>query len=127
APCVLTLHNVGYQGWFPTALVERSGLLALGELAESGGTVVNFLREGIRAADHVTTVSPSYAREIQTPAFGMGLEDLLAARADVLTGILNGVDYETWAPESDPHLPEPFSAGDLAPKGRLKQTLCAAL
>lgn len=127
APCILTLHNVGYQGWFPPGLVERSTLLRLDELVETGGTVVNFLREGIRAADYLTTVSPTYAHEIQTPAFGMGLEDLLAARAGVLTGILNGVDYETWSPESDPHLPEPFGAHDLAPKARLKQTLCAAL
>src|SRR5690606_14113795 len=72
APCILTLHNVGYQGWFSPALVERSPLLRLDELAETGGTVVNFLREGIRAADYLTTVSPTYAHEIQTAAFGMG-------------------------------------------------------
>ncbi len=126
-PCVLTLHNVGYQGWFAPDVVERSGVLGLDALAETAGPVVNYLREGVRAADYLTTVSPTYAREIQTPAFGMGLEDLLAARSATLAGILNGVDYDAWAPETDRHLPEPFGADNLAPKARLKQTLCATL
>lgn len=126
-PCLLTLHNVGYQGVFGVDVLERSGLVHRHELAEAGGGTVNFLREGIRAADALSTVSPTYAREIRTSAYGMGLEDLLAARGDDLVGILNGVDYDTWSPEHDPYLPERYSRDDLLPKRRIKESLRASL
>ncbi|HEY8519881.1 MAG TPA: glycogen synthase [Gammaproteobacteria bacterium] len=125
--CLLTLHNVGYQGIFGVEVLERSGLVHRDELAEAHGDTVNFLREGIRAADALSTVSPTYASEIRTSAYGMGLEDLLAARGEDLVGILNGVDYDTWSPERDPYLPERYSAADPRPKRRIKDSLRAEL
>jgi starch synthase len=84
---------------------------------------VNFLRAGVRTADRVTTVSPTYAEEIKGPDLGMGLDDVLRERAGELVGILNGVDYGVWSPESDPFLPFHYDAADLAPKRRIKAAL----
>jgi starch synthase len=95
-PTVLTLHNIGYQGVFPATALTRHGCLDVLELLppESvAGQTFNFLRAGIATATAITTVSPTYAREIQTAEYGMGLETLIASRRDALTGILNGVDY----------------------------------
>ena len=129
-PSVLTLHNVGYQGVFPDTVLREHGFAELEGLlpadARSGGTV-NFLRAGIRTADRVTTVSPTYATEIRRPEFGMGLEDALAARGADLVGILNGVDYGVWSPASDPFLAERYDARDLAPKRRIKSRLIERL
>ena len=104
---MLTLHNVGYQGVFADAILEAQGFAALEQVlpadARAGGGT-NFLRAGLRAADKVTTVSPTYAEEIRRPEFGMGLEDVLRARGGDLVGILNGVDYGVWSPEQDPFL-----------------------
>jgi starch synthase len=72
-------------------------------------------------------VSPTYAGEICTPELGMGLDDVLRARGEPVTGILNGVDYSTWDPATDRHLPHPFSAGDLAGKARMRAALCERL
>jgi len=130
ARSVLTLHNVGYQGVFSDATLDEHGFAALEQVlpADSragGGT--NFLRAGVRAADRVTTVSPTYAEEIRRPEFGMGLEDVLRARGSHLVGILNGVDYSVWSPDHDPYLPQRYDATDLAPKRRLKELLLARL
>lgn len=129
-PTVLTVHNIGYQGVFADTVLAANGYADLLDVIDpralAGGTV-NFLRAGIGAATAITTVSPTYAKEIRTPAYGMGLEDLLSARQNDLTGILNGVDYETWSPESDPFLPEQYDASDLTPKYELKAALCARL
>jgi len=127
---VLTLHNVGYQGVFSDVILEEHGFAALEQVlpADSrlgGGT--NFLRAGVRAADRVTTVSPTYAEEIRRPEFGMGLEDVLQARGPDLVGILNGVDYRVWSPDHDPFLPHRYDATDLAPKRRLKARLVERL
>ena len=84
---------------------------------------VNFLKAGLTQAQAITTVSPTYAREILTPEYGCGLEGLLLKRYNDLTGILNGVDPEEWNPESDPALPARFSAGDTAGKARCKAAL----
>ena len=126
SPSVLTLHNVGYQGVFADEILPQHGFEALEQVlpADSrvgGGT--NFLRAGVRAADRVTTVSPTYAEEIRRPEFGMGLEDVLQARGRDLVGILNGVDYSVWSPDHDPFLPHRYDATDLAPKRRLKELL----
>jgi starch synthase len=127
---VLTLHNIGYQGVFGDAVLvggtyhELAG--ALTPDAHAGG-IVNFLRAGARAADALTTVSPTYAEEIRTPAYGMGLEDLLTARGDDLTGILNGVDYDTWGPSTDPFIEHHYDAHDVAPKYAVKGGLCGDL
>ncbi|HLF09700.1 MAG TPA: glycogen synthase [Gammaproteobacteria bacterium] len=130
APTVLTLHNIGYQGVFPTSVLAEHGYADLLGVIDAGalvGGVVNFLRAGIGNATAITTVSPTYAKEICTPEHGMGLEDLLAARRNDLTGILNGVDYATWSPDRDPLLPEHYDARDLRPKHALKTALCARL
>jgi starch synthase len=127
---VLTLHNVGYQGVFAAHVLDDYGRPelrgAIASDAQAGGDV-NFLRAGLHAADIVTTVSPTYAREIRTPAFGMGLDDLLRIRGDGLVGILNGVDYAVWDPLVDPFIDEHYDAKDLAPKLRLKSSLTRRL
>jgi starch synthase len=130
APCVLTLHNVGYQGIFADGVLDEPGFAALEPLLradapEGGGT--NFLRAGVRAADRVTTVSPTYADEIRRPELGMGLEDLLAERGREFIGILNGVDHGVWSPDRDPFLPHHYDATELAPKRRIKKLLIERL
>jgi starch synthase len=129
-PTVLTLHNIGYQGVFDAQVLGASRHPRLAETisadARANGSV-NFLRAGLRSATALTTVSPTYAREIRTPAFGMGLETILEERHAALTGILNGVDYETWSPASDPLLDVHYDAEDVAPKAKIKDALCADL
>jgi starch synthase len=121
---LMSIHNIAYQGMFgatelaDTGLGEATKLLDASELAAGR---VNPLREGIAHSDHVSTVSPTYALEIQTPAYGYGLESLLQSRAGALSGILNGVDYEEWNPETDRFLPRHFNAQTLATKQGLKQ------
>ena len=95
---VLTIHNLAYQGWFPRADCP--------ELALDGAEGIHFLAEGIRTADLVTTVSPRYAEEIQTPEFGCGLDETLGRLG--VHGILNGIGSE-WNPASDPLIPHPFA------------------
>jgi starch synthase len=85
------------------------------------------LLHGILYADGISTVSPTYAREIQTEQHGAGLDGTLRARSSTVVGILNGVDYEEWSPERDRHIAHPYSADDLAGKERNKQELLAAL
>ncbi len=126
---VLTLHNIGYQGWFDPELVADLGLAACRErLAGAPGTPgsPSFLATGIAHADVLTTVSPTHAREVLTPEFGHGLEAALRARAGVLHGILNGVDYGEWDPARDPHLPARYSAGEPAGKRACRDSLVAA-
>ena len=84
---------------------------------------ISYIKGGIAFADALNTVSPTYAREIQTPEYGFGLDGALRARADVLSGILNGVDYGEWNPETDPLIPARYSAADLAGKRVCKQRL----
>ncbi len=126
APSVLTLHNAGYQGIFADATVREHGFAALEPVlpadARVGGST-NFLRAGVRAADRITTVSPTYAEEIRRPELGMGLDDALRARGSDLVGILNGVDYRVWSPDHDPFLPQHYDARDLTSKRRIKQAL----
>ncbi len=125
--CVLTIHNLGYQGNFPPSVL---GDLGLGRaLFHPGGLEflgrVSFLKAGIVWSDAITTVSPTYAREIQTPEHGFGLDPLL--RSNRLTGILNGVDYGEWNPETDPHLVSRYSRLDLAGKRASKLALLQEL
>ncbi|HEY7335704.1 MAG TPA: glycogen synthase GlgA [Bryobacteraceae bacterium] len=122
---VLTVHNLGYQGLFPpTALTDLSLDRALFNSAgfEFHGSV-SFLKAGIVWADALTTVSPTYAREIQTPEFGFGLDILLRSSAPKLTGILNGADYSEWSPVSDWRLAARYSAADLSNKRACKMAL----
>jgi starch synthase len=113
---VLTIHNIAYQGNFPAGLMDALGIPP--EAFDINGVEfhgqISFLKAGIFYADHVTTVSPTYAREITTETMGAGLHGLMQwrdARGE-LSGIVNGID-ETWDPGSDPHLTHHFAAEDL--------------
>jgi len=122
---VMTLHNVGYQGLFPGVQFENLGLPP--SLFTPAGLeyygMVNLLKGGIVFADYVTTVSPTYAREILTPEFGFGLEGVLRNRVDQLLGILNGIDIDRWNPETDSYLSANFSVTDRSGKRVCKQAL----
>ena len=125
---VLSIHNLGYQGVFPYSLAGDLGsVAALLDAGEAAAGRINFLREGIVHADIVSTVSPTYAREICTPELGMGLDGALRARGEAIVGILNGVDTDTWDPRRDKYLPFPYSAGDMTGKARMREALCERL
>lgn len=120
---VLTLHNLGYQGWFPARWIDELGLgkwKHLFDATDLDHGVINFLRCGLMYADAITTVSPTYAREIQSQEHGQGLEGILAARSGRLVGILNGVDTDQWHPENDAYIPHRYSATRLAGKRKNK-------
>ncbi|HJU20400.1 MAG TPA: glycogen synthase GlgA [Stellaceae bacterium] len=125
-PSVLTIHNLAYAGAFPAAAFADLALppdfFAVDGVEFYGQ--VSFLKAGLYYSDRLTTVSPTYASEIQTPAFGCGFDGLLRTRAAVLSGILNGVDREIWDPLHDPVLPQPYGSEDIEPgKGRAKAAL----
>jgi starch synthase len=125
-PTALTLHNIGYQGVFADdvlATYDLEEVRAVTAPDAFAGDTINFLRAGLRAADVVTTVSPTYAVEVRTPAFGMGLEDVLNERAGEVVGILNGVEYDVWSPNSDPFIDTHYDATDVSPKYRIKGAL----
>ncbi len=122
---LFTIHNLGYQGLFPKAALADAALDAAlfhPDAMEFFGRV-SYIKGGIALADALSTVSPTYAREIQTPEYGFGLDGALRARSAVLTGILNGVDYREWSPDVDRLLPATYSAEDLAGKRVCKQRL----
>jgi starch synthase len=111
---VMTVHNMVFQGHFSADVFARLDLPphAFYEGLEYYGGV-GYLKAGLAAADAITTVSPTYAHEIRTPAYGAGLDGLLNARADVLTGITNGIDVEAWDPATDPALPQTYDASTV--------------
>lgn len=113
-PCLLTIHNLAYQGLFPHAMAPLLGIPEAGREDLEFYGQMSFLRGGIVHATHVNTVSVSYAAQITLPALGCGLDRLLARRAAAgeLTGILNGIDA-SWDPRTDPHLPAHFGVNDL--------------
>jgi starch synthase len=124
-PAVFTIHNLAYQGLFEADWLPRLDLpwtLMGVDQMEFWGRI-SFLKGGINAADLITTVSPQYALEIQTPAGGSGFDGILRRRAADLVGILNGIDADRWDPSRDPHVPKPFSAGDLSGKRDAKARL----
>jgi starch synthase len=123
---VLAIHNLEVQGRFSRDKLATSGLdevAALASAVESGGEV-NLLRAGIQSADQVVTVSPTYAREVQSPELGHGLHEVLRARAGRLAGILNGVDSATWNPATDRFIARNFSAAsaDVLPAKAICKT-----
>ena len=127
---VLTIHNIGYQGIVGSSALGDLGLGAGSHLLHQDDLArgrINSLKHGIMYADAVTTVSPTYAREIATPQYGMGLEDVVRMRGDSVVGILNGVDYEEWNPQTDPYLPAHYDARNLAGKERVKKSLVEQL
>jgi starch synthase len=115
---VFTIHNIAYQGLFPRHIFARTNLPD--DLDHMDGLEyyeqTNLLKGGILFADRVTTVSPRYAQEIQTPEFGHGLEGVAQTREHDIVGLLNGVDTAVWNPATDPLLPARYSAGNLAGK-----------
>jgi starch synthase len=122
---LFTIHNLAYQGLFDKDVLGRVGLppslFNMNDLEFYGR--VNALKAGILYASAVTTVSPRYSREIQTPEFGCGLDGLLRARAGVLYGILNGVDYKDWDPATDRLIPRTFSPADRTGKKACRDAL----
>ena len=124
-PSVFTIHNLAYQGAFDGDWLPRLDLpwelLTIDELEFWGR--ISLLKGGINRADYITTVSPTYAREIQTPEFGCGFEGILRHRAADLVGILNGIDTTAWDPAHDPFLPAPYDATDVSGKAVSKVAL----
>ena len=121
---VFTIHNLGYQGVIgPAAASEVLGGAGLELLHQDDLRAgrINLLRLGLLYADLLTTVSPTYAREIQTAEYGAGLDDTLRARSGALVGILNGVDYADWDPRNDAYLPRHYGANQLGVKAGLKE------
>jgi starch synthase len=117
-PSVMTVHNLAFQGQFGAGIFGELGLpataMSLDGVEYYGG--VGYLKAGLQAAWAITTVSPTYAQEIRTPEFGMGLDGLINVRAADLHGIVNGIDVDIWNPETDAHLVSPYS--QKLPKGR---------
>jgi len=127
---VFTIHNLAYQGNFAAGWLAPLGLgremLSIDAMEFWGQ--ISLLKGGIVFSDSITTVSPTYAREIQTQEYGFGFDGILAARAADLHGVLNGIDTDRWDPRSDPHLPEPYDEHSLEKKDvarrALLETLC---
>ncbi len=123
---VITVHNIAFQGWAPMALMDVLRLpwhdFHAGVLEYYGG--LSSLKAGLVTADRITTVSPTYATELQRPEYGMGLQGVIAARASVVSGILNGVDTHLWSPETDGDVLN-YSAGAMAGKAAARAALAA--
>lgn len=122
---LMTIHNLAYQGRYGKAALKEVGLpesLWHPHAVEYHGDL-SFLKAGLQMADRLSTVSPTYAREIQTPALGEGLDPLLAHRSGQLSGILNGVDPRVWDPAHDPHIPAHFDLKHPRGKARCKAEL----
>ena len=126
-PTVFTIHNIGYQGLFPPEtlplLMLPWDLFTISKLEFFGK--VNLLKGALVYSDFITTVSRKYSQEIQTSEYGFGLEGVLRNRSGTIAGILNGVDYEQWNPETDPHLAAHYNADSLENKAVCKRDLLA--
>ena len=124
----LTIHNIGYQGLFPPDILPLLmlpwDLFTIAKMEFFGQ--VNFLKGALVFSDFVTTVSKKYSHEIQTTEYGFGLEGVLRSRAATVTGILNGVDYDDWSPQSDKFIAAKYSPQDLSGKKQCKQDLLNA-
>jgi starch synthase len=127
---LLTVHNLNYQGGFSSSVLPDLNLggsehLLHQDFLRQGR--INFLLHGVMYADAISTVSPTYAREIQTPEHGAGMDPFLRARSSSVVGILNGIDYDEWSPDADPLIPHAFHAASLDGKERNKAALLAAM
>jgi starch synthase len=122
---VFTIHNMAYQGLFPASAFYALNLP--GKLWKTDGVefhgMLSFIKGGLAFADRITTVSPTYAKEIQTPEFGYGMEGLLSHRHEDLSGILNGMDLEQWDPASDAHIVQTYTPSSLKLKKLNKTAL----
>jgi starch synthase len=124
-PTVFTVHNLAYQGVFEKSWVPRLGL-RWDDFTMQGFEFfdrLSFMKAGLNCADAITTVSPTYAEEIQRPEYGHGLDGVIRARRERLVGILNGIDHDEWNPAADPLLPAPFDADRLDGKRVSKRAL----
>ena len=128
AASVFTIHNMGYQGQFPpevlSLLMLPWDLFTISKMEFYGK--VNFLKGALVFSDFITTVSRKYSQEIQTSEYGFGLEGVLRSRSGTVSGILNGVDYDVWSPQSDTFIRAHYSPDDLAGKQLCKQDLLAS-
>jgi starch synthase len=126
---LITIHNLAFQGHFPVSVFWELGLpdhaLSVDGVEYYGG--VGYLKAALQLADVVTTVSPTYAREIQTPEFGMALDGLLRARGGAVHGILNGIDETVWNPSTDPAIAQTYSAPRIDVRSRNKAALQSRL
>jgi starch synthase len=123
AAIVMTLHNLAYHGWTANRALAQLGLMPGDTAPGQNPDGIDLLAAGIEAAEIVNTVSPGYAREALTPAFGMGLDRLLRSRGDRFIGILNGLDNDVWDPARDAVLAAPYSRGELAGKAACRADL----
>ncbi|PZP56640.1 MAG: glycogen synthase GlgA [Micavibrio aeruginosavorus] len=124
---ILTIHNIAYQGLFPPSVLPEVNL-PVEAFATSGVEFygkVGFMKAGLHYADKITTVSPTYAKEIQRSEYGCGLEGLLRARAHDLVGILNGIDMDVWNPATDTQLAAAYNEKNLKDKLKNKKSLLA--
>lgn len=125
---VFTIHNIGYQGLFPAEILPLLmlpwDLFTIAKMEFFGN--VNFLKGALAYSDFITTVSKKYSQEIQTTEFGFGLEGVLKERAESVTGILNGVDYDAWNPETDKFIAAHYSSEDLNGKQECKRDLLSS-
>jgi starch synthase len=125
-PTVFTIHNLGYQGLFPEEKMPLTGLNKWDFFHPEGLEYwgrISLLKAGINYSSAITTVSPTYAREIQTPEYGMGMEGVLEKRNTLLHGILNGIDYHQWDPADDNHISASYGPGSLQGKKVCKASL----
>ncbi len=125
AASLMTIHNLAFQGVFPPDTVAQLGLPAasfdMNGVEYYGG--MSFLKAGLYYSDHISTVSPTYAREIQTAPLGFGMQGLLASRREDISGILNGIATDEWDPATDPYLARKYSITNLAAKSTNKKML----
>jgi starch synthase len=124
-PTVFTIHNVAFQGAFDKSWMPLLGL-DWRDFTVNGFEFwdrISFLKAGVMFGDAITTVSPTYADEIQRPEYGYGFDGVMRARSNALVGILNGIDHHHWDPSRDPFLPAPFDASDLSGKQTARRAL----
>ncbi|WP_346675247.1 glycogen synthase GlgA [Enorma phocaeensis] len=124
---VFTIHNIAFQGQYSDTILND--ILGLAHIPAAAGQLrcdsrsINFMQGALKYSDAITTVSPSYAWEIQTPEYGEGLDGILRERSSVLSGILNGIDVDDWNPETDPAIAQNYKVGDMAGKAACKRAL----
>ncbi|MDO8483841.1 MAG: glycogen/starch synthase [Candidatus Limnocylindrales bacterium] len=123
AAILMTLHNLAYHGWTTRSSLPQLGLAPGDGIVPAGADGIDLLRAGIERAELVNTVSPGFAAEALTPAFGMGLDGTLREMGDRFVGILNGLDNAVWDPSADPDLAAPYSRANLAGKSTCRADL----
>lgn len=124
---LLTIHNLAYQGIFGADTLAQLALSGEAQPSLEHYGQISFLKAGIQTADAITTVSPTYAKEILKPEFGCGMDDVLRGRSSDLTGVLNGIDDKIWDPATDPYLAHNYSLKAMANKSSCKRAVQSLL